>query len=100
MDLKIHVRWHSEPDITVSCKLGSVTLPKLKLGFTMYLGLQGEVEDPPFFNAAMIYMGNGFMHARDGLETPQARQDPYIGMTFSDAWLLGAVKDALTCPIP
>ena len=26
-----------------SGKLGSVALPKLKLGFTMYLGLQGEV---------------------------------------------------------
>jgi len=30
-------------DLWGSGKLGSVALPKLKLGFTMYLGLQGEV---------------------------------------------------------
>lgn len=86
MDLKLHFFWHSEPDITVECKLGSVALPKLKLGFTMYLGLQGESEEPPFFNAAMLYMGNGFMHARDVLNTKQEKEDPYIGMTFGDAW--------------
>jgi len=86
MDLKLHFFWHSEPDITVECSLGSVALPKLKLGFTMYLGLQGESEEPPFFNAAMLYMGNGFMLARDVLNTKQEKQDPYIGITFGDAW--------------
>ncbi|CAK9036669.1 Ras GTPase-activating protein 4 (Calcium-promoted Ras inactivator) (Ras p21 protein activator 4) (RasGAP-activating-like protein 2) [Durusdinium trenchii] len=98
MDLKIHFFWHSEPDITVSCKLGSVALPKLKVGFTMYLGLQGEADEPPFFNAAVLYMGNGFMHARDVLGTVQERQDPYIGMTFGDAWAgfsVSFVEDAV-----
>jgi len=98
MDLKLHCFWHSEPDITVSCKLGSVALPKLKLGFTVYMGLHGECDEPPFFRALMMYMGNGFMHAGDVLNTGQARKDPYIGMTFGDAWTgfnISFVEDAV-----
>lgn len=31
-----------------------------------------QADEPPFFNAAVLYMGNGFMHARDVLGTVQA----------------------------
>ena len=45
------------------------------LMISIWLYMYDEVEwsqDPPFFKAAVLYMGNGFMHARDVLNTPQA----------------------------
>eukprot|EP00931_Biecheleriopsis_adriatica_P036221 TRINITY_DN20872_c0_g2_i1.p1 TRINITY_DN20872_c0_g2~~TRINITY_DN20872_c0_g2_i1.p1 ORF type:complete len:1300 (-),score=256.53 TRINITY_DN20872_c0_g2_i1:56-3394(-) len=80
MDLRLHVRWHADANVNLSCRLGSLTLPEVLFSLPIFVSFYGLIPRPPFFEGFTMYMANGFLPAKDIAHISQGQHDPYMGL--------------------
>ncbi|CAE8642249.1 unnamed protein product [Polarella glacialis] len=82
IDLSMRVQWHSDANIKFSCRAGSLGLPKLSFGATVFVSFYGLIPSPPFFEGFTVYLGSGLLPAKAMEKHAMAHKENFLGLGF------------------